>query len=80
MRSKHVLWIQQLVELLFAEQPVLEDEIIDAFPGLESLFGNLRRCFITDNGVEGRDDTDGVLHRLGIMLAVNRNAVDTFLA
>ena len=39
---QHVLGVEKLVELLFAEQTMLEDEVIHTFSGLQRLFGNLR--------------------------------------
>ena len=38
---QHVLRIEELVELLFAEQTMLENEVIHAFTCLQCLFGDL---------------------------------------
>ena len=79
-RREHMGRIEQFVQLLLTEQTVLEHEVIDAFAGLEGLFGDLGRCLVTDNRVEGCDDTNRVLDRLEVVLAIDGDTVDTFLA
>ena len=68
-----------MVQLLFAEQIVLEHEVIDALAGFECLFGNLSGRLVSDHRIEGGDDTDRVLDRLEIMRPIDGDAVDTFL-
>ena len=80
MRSEHVCGIKQIVQLLFAQKTMFEHEVIDALSALKGLLGNLCRGFVTDDGVESRDNADGVLYSLKVMFAVDGDAADTFLA
>lgn len=77
---EHVCGIKQIVQLLFAQKTMFEHEVIDALSGLKGLLGNLRRGFVADDRVKSRDNTDRMLYRLEVMLAVDGDAVDTFLA
>ena len=55
-------------------------QIIYAFSGLECFFGNLGRCLVTDNGIKCRYNTDRLFYRLCIVLTIDSDAVNTFLA
>lgn len=59
---------------------MLQNQVIDTLAALQRFFGYLRRSLVTDNGVEGCDDTDGVFDGFQVVLTVDGDAVDTFLA
>lgn len=64
MGGKHVLRVEQFVQLLFAQDTVLQHQVVHALACLQRLFGDLGRSLVADNGIEGGDDTDGVLDGL----------------
>ena len=80
MCGKHICRIQKLIQLFFAQDAMLQDEVIDALTCLECFLGNLCGCLVSDDRIECCNDTDGVFDRLQIVLAVDGYAINTFLS
>ena len=64
MRRQHMRWIEQLIQLLFAHQLMLQHQVIHALTCLQRLFGNLRRRLVTDHRIQRCHDADRVLNCL----------------
>ena len=64
MRNEHVGGVEGLVELLLSHEAFFEHDVLNRAIGLKGFLGHLRRGLVADIGVQGGNDTDGVLHHL----------------
>lgn len=80
LRMNEVVERIDLVPLLLCDELALEHgNGVHALAGNECFFGDGRRCFVADNGIQERDDANGVHHHVGRHVGIGRNSVNTFI-
>src|SRR6185436_3834621 len=73
---RHVLRLQQFIELLLRQPALGDDKVINAAASLECFLGDRGGLFVAEDGVKGRHEADGVLHVFTATLAVRFDAGD----
>src|SRR6187431_481842 len=73
---RHVLRLQKLVELLFGEPALFDDEVVDAAARLQRLFGDDGGPLVAEYGIERRDQANRVLDVFAAAFAVRLDTGD----
>ena len=78
-RLCHGQGIQNVLQLIFFHDPLLQYQITDGFAGCQCLFCNFSSLLVTDVGTECSDYPHTALHQLTAPLSIRRYARHTVI-